>query len=161
MRVKIFRCKLNINISNHKEMKIEICKESVEKRLARLSAATHYYSQAPSGADAESQHRAPLFTAARSALIDEWYEQSCSELAVHLQPWTLEAAMLQGVMTLTLRPEYESVAHAAALYAERYVTLGVWVRMTGLMTPQAATIADAERQEALMQMLSALVIPAV
>lgn len=75
--------------------------ENVENELCRLSAAGHYYSAAPSAADASDVARQPLLTAAESRRYRVYVEQALRVAVAAVRAWLKDLSWTDAGVTFS------------------------------------------------------------
>ena len=106
--------------------------ENVENELCRLSAAGHYYSAAPSAADASDVARQPLLTAAESRRYRVYVEQALRVAVAAVRAWLKDLSWTDAGVTF-------SAPAAAQLRPNE----PVWVKQSSTFLPSAILAAAA------------------
>lgn len=127
--------------------------ENVENELCRLSAAGHYYSAAPSAADASGVARQPLLTPAGSRRYRVYVEQALRVAVAALRAWLKEIAWTAaGVTFLTPADVTEELISCAAHR--------VWARILHASGHRDQAAAASETADTLLSSLIARMIAA-
>ncbi|MCI5627063.1 MAG: hypothetical protein MR333_05535 [Porphyromonadaceae bacterium] len=126
--------------------------ENVENELCRLSAAGHYYSAAPSAADASDVARQPLLTAAESRRYRVYVEQALRVAVAAVRAWLKDLSWTDAGVTFSAPADLTEELISTAAYR-------VWARILQAAGEREQAEAAAETAQELLANLVARFLP--
>lgn len=126
--------------------------ENVENELCRLSAAGHYYSAAPSAADASDVARQPLLTAAESRRYRVYVEQALRVAVAAVRAWLKDLSWTDAGVTFSAPADLTEELISFAAYR-------VWARILQAAGEREQAEAAAETAQELLANLVARFLP--
>lgn len=126
--------------------------ENVENELCRLSAAGHYYSAAPSAADASDVARQPLLTAAESRRYRVYVEQALRVAVAAVRAWLKDLSWTDAGVTFSAPADLTEELISTAAYR-------VWARILQATGEREQAEAAAETAQELLANLVARFLP--
>lgn len=126
--------------------------ENVENELCRLSAAGHYYSAAPSAADASDVARQPLLTSAESRRYRVYVEQALRVAVAAVRAWLKDLSWTDAGVTFSAPADLTEELISTAAYR-------VWARILQAAGEREQAEAAAETAQELLANLVARFLP--
>lgn len=126
--------------------------ENVENELCRLSAAGHYYSAAPSAADASDVARQPLLTAAESRRYRVYVEQALRVAVAAVRAWLKDLSWTDAGVTFSAPADLTEELISTAAHR-------VWARILQAAGEREQAEAAAETAQELLANLVARFLP--
>ncbi|MBO5029502.1 MAG: hypothetical protein J6C59_07840 [Muribaculaceae bacterium] len=126
--------------------------ENVENELCRLSAAGHYYSAAPSAADASDIARQPLLTPAESRRYRVYVEQALRVAVAAVRAWLKDLSWTDAGVTFSAPADLTEELISTAAYR-------VWARILQAAGEREQAEAAAETAQELLANLVARFLP--
>lgn len=126
--------------------------ENVENELCRLSAAGHYYSAAPSGADAVDVERQPLLMAAESRRYRVYVEHALRVSVAAVRAWLKDMSWTESGVTFSAPADLTEELISTAAYR-------VWARILQAAGEREQAQAAADTADELLATLVSRLLP--